>query len=416
MKRGLFKTVDAKPSLPESAEGVVVPNYESLGFTRAANMHGRTLSLTICLNQLYQEYLTEVKADKTVRAEAEKDRASKLETLRGKQTKHRASVESLRKKVSGLKNQLNSLRDQVRSIVADPASVRNDTYSPASFWIGVLILACLSIYLIVFYSSASYSAFFRNFSSGDIAIANAIFDARALSQALQHGVAEVVLITMMPFVFLGLGFLIHKFQQHKSAGWIFKIGALIAVTFIFDAILGYEITHKISDLQAQMAFLTPEPYTISDAFINVQFWLIIFAGFVVYLIWGFVFDFTMEENEKRDAVRFAIKRKRDQIQQIENQIVQNEKEADKLELAVANLKTEISTLEAAPLMLPINVTDFKDRIGQFMVGWAHWLNANKHLDVAVEQADACCDKFLNKVFEHSGGSGDGVFDILPDVP
>lgn len=416
MKQGLFKTVDAKPELPAESvmEGASGPDYENLGFTRAANMRGSTRALTICLNRLYQEFHTEVNADETVRVNAEQDRASKLEALRGKQAKHKATVEKLRtEKVAGLKDRLESLRDEARRIREDPTSVRNDTSSKASFWIGIVILVCLSIYLIVFYSSASYSAFFRNFSSGDIAVANAIFDAKAFSQALGHGVAEVVLITMMPFVFLGLGFLIHKFQQQQSAGKFVKVGALIAVTFVFDAILGYEITHKISDLQAQMAFQTPEPYTLGDAFVNVQFWLIIFAGFVVYLIWGFVFDFTMDENEKLDAVRFALRGKRDQIQQIESQVLQNEQRADILELAVANLNTEMNTLESSPLTLTFNPKDFKDRIGQFMEGWVHWLKANKHHDDAVEDVTGRCDEFLASLFDPKGGLGDGAFNISP---
>ena len=43
-------------------------------------------------------------------------------------------------------------------------------------------------------------------------------------------------------------------------------------------------------------------YTISMAFQSVNFWMIIFAGFIVYLIWGFVFDFIMESHSKMDKI------------------------------------------------------------------------------------------------------------------
>ena len=48
--------------------------------------------------------------------------------------------------------------------------------------------------------------------------------------------------------------------------------------------------------------------------------MIIFAGFVVYLIWGLVFDFTIEAHEKKDKVRLAIKHKEEEIKVIEQNI------------------------------------------------------------------------------------------------
>src|SRR5690606_16934537 len=144
----------------------------------------------------------------------------------------------------------------------------------ASFLVGVLILLCLSLYLFSFYSSASYSAFFKQFTLSEIGVANSIFDAQALSKALTDGVTELGLIVMMPFVFLGLGFLIHKFQQVQGAARYFKVAVLLAVTFIFDAILAYEITSKIKQIKAISSFEEPSPYYLLDAFGNVQFWLI----------------------------------------------------------------------------------------------------------------------------------------------
>lgn len=416
LTKGLFTTKTPNPSTdaesdsasPRPHPSVDRVDYEALGFRRASNMRGSKPALLVCLRRLYEEYITEIDADDAARTHARAERESQLADLRGRMEKHKATVQRLREeKVPDLRAKVDRLRDEVRSIREDPTTVRDGTPSKASFWIGVLILSCLTVYLIVFYSSASYSAFFRVFGGGEIGVANAIFDAQAFEKAFRDGVAEFILITMMPFVFLGLGFLIHKFQERPGIAKYFKVAALVAVTFVFDAILAYEITHKIADLQAQMAFQTPEPYGLADAARNVQFWLIIFAGFVVYLIWGFVFDFTMEENEKLDAVRLAVRSKKDEIRHLSDQMRAQEDRAETLELATANLRTEIDTLEAAPLVLSYNPKQFKDRVGQFMEGWVHYLKANKHDDGAVDEAVGLRDRFLDQVFPPSH-AGDGL--------
>ncbi|HIG73529.1 MAG TPA: hypothetical protein EYQ24_02800 [Bacteroidetes bacterium] len=415
LKKGLFKTAappapppDAAPP-PPAPEGEASADFEALGFARASNMQGSMPALLVCLRRLYEEFLSEVSADDAARLQAQAERDAQLAELRGKRDKHRATVQALREtKVPKARESVERLRDEIRATRENPAAVREEAPSKASYWIGVLILACLTVYLLVFYSSASYSAFFREFGAGEIGVANAIFDAQAFANAFQHGLAELVLIAMMPFVFLGLGFLIHKFQQQEGVGKYLKVGALVGVTFLFDAILAYEITHKIADLQAQMAFQTPEPYALADAAQNVQFWLIIFAGFIVYLIWGFVFDFTIEEHEKLDAVRLAIRSKQDEVRHIEGRIAEDEKRADTLELAVANLTTEIGALEAAPLIVSYNPKAFKDRIGQFMEGWVHYLKANKHPDSAVDEAVGIRDAFLARALTQAPESGDGA--------
>ncbi len=73
----------------------------------------------------------------------------------------------------------------------------------------------------------------------------------------------------------------------------FKIGMLFIVTFLFDAILAYLIEEKLYDLNKS---LTDPPFSVSYALESPGFWVIIFAGFISYIIWGLVFDFIMHEH------------------------------------------------------------------------------------------------------------------------
>lgn len=47
-------------------------------------------------------------------------------------------------------------------------------------------------------------------------------------------------------------------------------------------------------------------FSISYALQSPSFWVIIFAGFVSYIIWGLVFDFVMKEHADRDEIRLFI--------------------------------------------------------------------------------------------------------------
>src|SRR5690606_33215386 len=136
------------------------------------------------------------------------------------------------------------------------------------------------------------------------------FDGNALAKSIEGGWLEGVFIATIPFAFMGLGYLIHMFQKHKSWTSYIKIAVLFAVTFIFDAILAYQIEKKIYEIQK-----TPDspPFDLKIAFSSVEFWGIIFAGFIVYIIWGLVFDFIMKEYDNFDKIKSFIRTKIEDI-------------------------------------------------------------------------------------------------------
>ena len=147
------------------------------------------------------------------------------------------------------------------------------------FYIGLAILIPITIYLLVFYISASYSVFFKEFEN-DILTA-AIFDPQALTKAYAESWLEVILIITIPFVFLGLGYIIHMMQKYNDKGSKNKIAFLYVITFLFDGLLAYFIEKKIYDFNQTL--ISPE-FNFSIAITKPGFWVIIFAGFVVYII------------------------------------------------------------------------------------------------------------------------------------
>ena len=211
------------------------------------------------------------------------------------------------------------------------------------FIIGTIILVPITFYLIIFYLSASYSALFKTFEE-DTLIA-AIFDPDALVKGFEDGFLEGVLIITIPFVFMGLGYLIHMMQQERGKIRYVKITALFLLTFLFDVLLAYIIEQKIYDFTKT---LDSKPFGFSIAIQEATFWMIIFAGFVTYIIWGLVFDIVMKEYEALNKF-IMFKKEQEKLIEIAKEKQEKEQEAiKKLEKEKENSEKKISDLENIP--------------------------------------------------------------------
>jgi len=408
LKDGLFNAVDIQSddsngeadSEAADADAEVqelTKRYEDRGFEQAGNMRGSSEGLAICLNRIYQEYKSEVRKDRSAQEESRKPLRKKIQKHRGKIDKLQSRIRAIREeKLPTAKNKIEAIQQEKREIRQNPEQVIEEAAGKASFYIGTAILVCLSVYLFVFYSSASYSAFFKKFTPGELGVVNSIFHAQALAKAYSDGVTELILLLTMPFVFMGLGFLIHKFQQSKNRFWYLKVAVLVLVTFIFDCILAYKITRKINLLTERRGFEVPD-YSISEAVIEPNFWLIIFAGFMVYIIWGFVYDFVIDEHEKLDAVSRAIRLKQEEAEEAKDKKQNLEEQAHDLEHEVTEHQAEINRLQDALDNLVFIPKQFKRRTSAFMVGWISWMRSNRHPDRAVEEAKQINENFLQNV-------------------
>jgi len=188
--------------------------------------------------------------------------------------------------------------------------------------------------------SASYSAFFKIFDTD--ALQAAIFDANAFSKALKDGFLESIFVSTIPFAFMGLGYLIHMFQRDKKAGK-YKIAILFIITFIFDLILAYQIELKIYDFNRT---LESADFNLQIAIQKPEFWGIIFAGFVVYVIWGLVFDFIMKEYDNFDKINAFIKKLKEDKENNDIEIKKITKLINDVKLKITQVKSEIKEIQS----------------------------------------------------------------------
>ncbi|MDE3742535.1 hypothetical protein [Maribacter polysaccharolyticus] len=376
-------------------EKPITENYEDWGFKKGGHLNGSHSGLLSCLARIREDHKRIVRNDEIKQRKLKEPlitlRDTYLEEIKYKQEE---SIDIIKVKSPALKNKIEGLVKEIISIKQNPDSILPDKMSKVSFTIGLFILIALSIYLFIFYSSASFSAFFKEFTLNEIGVANSIFDPQAISKAYQDGVTELILIISMPFVFIGLGFLIHKFQEKKGLGKFLKIGLLIVITFVFDAILAYEITEKIYNIKAENSFQEFEPYSIELAFQAINFWLIIFAGFVVYLIWGFVFDFTIDSYDKINVVKQAIKARKLEIKLYKEQLAKLEDSTNQLKVEINELKIKCKKLKTKIDGVIIDTAEFDKILHEFLGGWTHWMTANKKSMEDIDLANAKANEFI----------------------
>ncbi len=278
-----------------------------------------------------------------------------------------------------IQKKINKSEEKIKDIKENPEQITHDRLSKIGFIIGAIIIFFLTCYLFVFYSSATYSALFKEFTRNDIGVASSIFDPQAIQKAYHAGIWELALIILAPFIFLALGFLIHKFVEHKELHfwpqfWSYvKVALLLIVTLSFDCIIAFKISKEIFKLEET---LKSPLFDMGIALHDINFWTIIFAGFVVYVVWGLVFSFTMDEYEKLDAVQMAIKNEQKKINQWNEEVDSLNNEIDLKARQIQDNKKKIGELQEILSRGIIVYRDYERIHFEFMTGWMKCIEAN----------------------------------------
>lgn len=344
-----------RPVSDEDVKKTKLTFFES-GYGSSKQAQGNHIVFKACLEDVYMDYKGKCRENEALQNELKapyiEDKAKHEIELKKRKTAQgliEESINSHEKKIVQYKNDMVEVKRD-----PDKYGLDVDKKPKAQFYLGLTVLIPITFYLLVFYMSASFSAFFKSFDTSELT--SAIFDGKALSKAINDGWLEGIFIATIPFAFMGLGYLIHMFQKHKNWTSYFKIGVLFVVTFIFDSILAYQIEEKIYNIQK-----TPESpgFDLSIAFSSIEFWGIIFAGFIVYIIWGLVFDFIMKEYDNFDKIKSFIKTKKEDIKNCEQELV-------KLVQKLHPIKEEISSIEG-------KISDLQRTIDGFIFSNKHYL-------------------------------------------
>lgn len=368
--------------------------YHHWGLRVCAIVDGSCIALKPYLHNVYNYIHREQVENEALQQEERRKIQSQIEQKRN-------DIEALNSRLNDSKQKQQDKKDKISELNAEKKELKNKAYevnkaAKLKLILGLIILVPLTFYLFLFYSSTFYSAFFKDF--GESAnVLNSMFDAEALSKALETSVTELAFVLCAPIIFMGLGFSLHFFTIQKSWTKYVKMAAILCITFVFDAILAYMIGKHLHDMEVIIGTAALNSvYGLSEAVSDINTWAVIFCGFIVYIIWGIVFDMTMSAYDQLDLNKINIKAIDEQVVTLENEIAeekQNEQDFNNQINAHNNKISDLTVLLGKTVI--IDKAAIRTEMTNFFTGWAAQMNVLGKIQKEQEEASATFESTVN---------------------
>lgn len=355
--------------------------YTQLGFRSAQKSQSAPDAIEGYLEIVYDKFLEEQKLDE----QGLKDRISKLkaEVQQEKARKQDAIAE-----IYANKRNKEDKEKEIEELELEKIDIRNgegETADTTPFIIGAFITLLLTLYLFVFYSSSGYSAFY-GIKPGSLGFINP----NVFADATNKGGGVIALIILFPVIFLGLGFLIHdSLEKNKKLADDNKpkqygvIITLLLITLIADAFIGYKISEGVHNNEFSAA-RTDKLWKFNMIFSDINFYLVLILGFVVYVIWGFLLNYVLSHPYlKTESEKIKL-----MVENINNRITEKRKELSDIIAKIHKLESELVTIDNKVEekqkdiigyengVIPINIASLRGSIGEFMGGWQNYTHGN----------------------------------------
>jgi hypothetical protein len=345
-------------------------NLYDFGYEKAGSVKGDPDLYVSYLNRIINGDLVE----EPYKGFTDEEKKERLKQIKALEKKIKEKEETNAKVESDIKDKEKSIDKhrkellQIRETRAkDTEKLKADNFSPLKFSLNLFILVMLSIYLFFFYVSATFKALYVDFEGiaeslakgeGTGSIMPGTYE---LAEALQYN----YLLFVVPFVFYAFGWAFHILLELNSKAKYVYISLLIAVTFAVDFLLAMIISDNTENAKALMGLPTIQWS------LNPSFYIILFLGFLVYIIWSILLDSLLREWSKKqitDNLKKIIKHLNGDIKILQAKL--EDVVADKKQ--IADYRDDISTVMYGNL---------KKYVDQFSSGWIAYLAPANMKDV-----------------------------------
>ncbi|MFT5820557.1 MAG: hypothetical protein ACI8ZM_001800 [Crocinitomix sp.] len=249
----------------------------------------------------------------------------------------------------------------------------SDKFLP--YALGVIITLGLTFFLILFYSSTGFTILFDVPASG-----NGILNPSVYSVAYHHGGNALLFVLFFPFIFIAVGFATYitfdKYQKTKKGeasqarNWLILI---IGFTFIIDAIIGYKITQGVY-LRDYESGIHSQLWSGEMIFFDVHFYLILFLGFIAYLLWGLLLSYVLNHpygdtatSELHDNNRTITLN--EELLKLTKQLNEIEVKSNSLSTEIQQKKRALSLIERGEVPTEYMVRILEHSIQEFILGY-----------------------------------------------
>ncbi|MDE6116617.1 MAG: hypothetical protein K2G33_03815 [Duncaniella sp.] len=348
------------------------------------------------LQKVYNSEKQRQVADEELQRRYKQELSNNLEETDNQILSTNADISKTEHRIKAINETLSGLKEQL--ILAQNQNGEVNKMAKVKLTIGLVIISILTIYLIMFYSSTFYSAFFKLFDA-NVTVAAAMFDPQAIPHALTDGFGELVFILCAPIIFMGLGYSLHFFSMQDSWTKYLKVGSILIITFIFDCILAYLIAKKIYNIEIMTMIGEFPPYNISKAIHDENVWAVIFCGFIVYLIWGIIFDMTLTAYEDLRSNKKEIQKIRCCIQSQNNILLQENQVLSDLKAKLASLDGKRqSIITQMSKTIHFDTQIIKTALQDFFSGWMTMMNGLSRPMTEQNQANHIYNSTIQQLF------------------
>ena len=379
-----------------------VKSFRAYAFEKAGLNRGDYLALKTYLKWIMDGHLVDETYDENeqflLKQQLQKKIAYKEEEKEKMDGDKRAAIEVNK---PSIEKKIKELNEEIQQTKIDLAENKIQTgYEPIRYYSYVSLTILLTFYLIFFYSSSIYSAFFRNpetmienGGSDIVMLLDSIFDPKGIFTLS----TSLIFSYLGSFIFFAIGIAPHSVYNNKGNYRKLKAGAIVLFALIADAALAYKIDKGLQDMKtmAGIAEMDWKFYT------SINFYLVLLFGFAAYLVWGFTYEMMLTEKNKKTGqikatliikgLKDEIKKLRDELQILDNKIIDLETQIKAILAQVEQLKGDLENRMLKPDELSQNLTSF-------YMGWNQFLNGTSDLSQEKEKCEITFNEFLQKHF------------------
>jgi hypothetical protein len=389
----------SKASSPTKTEKAVhqveYVNLQEFGYEKSGHVKGDPEIYVAYLNRIMNGDLV----DEKFSGLNEDDRPEKREKLRKLEARleetgrHNDRIQTqIKEKQDKIDTRREELLDIHKKYEKDPEAMKRETFSPLKFGVNLFILLMLTGYLFFFYVSAAYKALYTDFEgiaerlAAGMGTGSIMPKPAELAEALRYN----YLLFLVPFVFYAFGWAFHVILDMKHRQKYVFLGALISITFVVDFLIAMLIHNNLQYAKELMGL-----ETISWA-ANPAFYMILFLGFMVYILWSILLDSLFREWAKRRIIlnlKKIIQHLRTDIKDLDKKLMPE----DPIRFDIGNLREDIAT---------VILGNLKSYIDQFTTGWISYLSPQNLKEVKTK----CLN--IKKEFEEKHGIKSGTVKVI----
>lgn len=303
------------------------------------------------------------------------------------------NLSNIQRQIDDISNKMQEKKGKINELQIGGKNANRE--AKVKFYFGVTIITLLTVYLAVFYSSTFYSAFFGAETVENLS--DAMFNTHAIPSAISLGFGPAVFVLTAPVIFMALGYALHYFSMQKGVGKYFKVAACIFVTFIFDCLLAYSIAAKCYQSEAMNSLAEMPPYSMSMATSDINVWIVIFCGFITYMIWGIVLDMTLSAYAEFKSNAVSIAQLRNEIEAMQKPKAALAEKENNIKNNISALEGEIKALEASLRNIIIPISSIRQALSDFFSGWTSLIEALNLSEYDAQRAHEIYNSNINSL-------------------